>query len=300
MGARVVVVADDSAVDRKVAGEFVRQAGFEPVFAQNGEEALARVEAESPVLVLTDLQMPVMSGLDLVRALKTEHPTVPAILMTGHGSEQIAVEALRAGAAHYVPKRHLATDLPQALEAVLEAVAATREMERVRDCLADHESRYVLDNDPATSRALVNYLQASLRDLCLCKGADLVRLGTALKEALDNAIDHGNLELDSALREDSFQRYHEEGQRRRQLAPYAGRRVRVTVSLRPEEARFVVEDEGKGFDVDGLPDPRDPENLLRSSGRGVMLIRTFMDEVSFNDRGNEITMVLRHDAREPQ
>ena len=77
-------------------------------------------------------------------------------------------------------------------------------------------------------------------------------------------------------------------------APYAERRVHVTVRLTPAAATFIVRDEGPGFDVSSLPDPRDPENLTKPSGRGVMLIRTFMDEVTFNERGNEITMVMVH------
>ena len=54
-----------------------------------------------------------------------------------------------------------------------------------------------------------------------------------------------------------------------------------------------MRDEGRGFDYHGLPDPCDPENLTKASGRGVLLIRTFMDDVSFNERGNEITMVIK-------
>ena len=61
-------------------------------------------------------------------------------------------------------------------------------------------------------------------------------------------------------------------------------RSRITVAVR---------DEGAGFDPDGLPDPTDPANLQKVHGRGLMLIRTFMDEVSFNETANEITMVKR-------
>ena len=61
------------------------------------------------------------------------------------------------------------------------------------------------------------------------------------------------------------------------------------------EAVYVIRDEGPGFDPTGLPDPTDPSNLERVSGRGLLLIRTFMDEVHHNKAGNEITMVKRCD-----
>lgn len=75
--------------------------------------------------------------------------------------------------------------------------------------------------------------------------------------------------------------------------PYRDRRVHVTARFDSDEAVFVIRDEGSGFDPAKLPDPTDPENLIRPFGRGVMLMRTFMDEVSFNSRGNEITLIKR-------
>ena len=58
-------------------------------------------------------------------------------------------------------------------------------------------------------------------------------------------------------------------------------------------AEFVIEDQGSGFDPGSLPDPTDPANLERVSGRGVLLMRTFMDEVDFSERGNRVTMRKR-------
>jgi anti-sigma regulatory factor (Ser/Thr protein kinase) len=59
------------------------------------------------------------------------------------------------------------------------------------------------------------------------------------------------------------------------------------------EAVFVVRDEGPGFDPTSLPDPTDPINLERVSGRGLLLIQTFMDHVEHNETGNQITMIKR-------
>ena len=71
------------------------------------------------------------------------------------------------------------------------------------------------------------------------------------------------------------------------------KRVRVVVTL--EHGRLVarVTDQGLGFDPATIPDPTTPENLLKSGGRGLFLMRQLLDEVSFNDRGNEVTLVLR-------
>ena len=72
--------------------------------------------------------------------------------------------------------------------------------------------------------------------------------------------------------------------------------MRVTAEVSNKEARFTIEDEGEGFDVNAIPDPLDPENLFKASGRGVLFIYNIMDEVKYNERGNRLTMVKRSEA----
>jgi len=289
----VVLVVDDNGIDRRLAGKCVEEAGLLPVYASNGREALSLVEREKPAVVLTDLQMPEMDGLELVAHMRARHPGVPVVLMTAFGSEDIAVAALRAGAASYVPKRHLRKELADALRVVLDAVEATQERDQVRQFLKRSEALFELGYEPAGPRALISYLQDGLMQLNFCDEIGVLQVSTALTEALANAIEHGNLELDSALREQSSEAYYDLGRQRTQQAPYRDRRVYVTVKLTANEATYVVRDEGPGFDPASLPDPTDPENALKTSGRGIMLIRMFMDEVRFNDKANEITMIKR-------
>ncbi len=70
----------------------------------------------------------------------------------------------------------------------------------------------------------------------------------------------------------------------------------ITAELSPKEASFTVEDEGEGFDIREIPDPCDPANLFRTSGRGVLLIYNIMDEVEYNAQGNRVKMVMRPEA----
>jgi CheY-like chemotaxis protein/anti-sigma regulatory factor (Ser/Thr protein kinase) len=292
-----VLVVDDSPVDRRLAGKLIERgsaAGTDlvPVYAGNGREALEVIAAEAPDAVLTDLQMPEMNGLELVQELRARYPLMPVILMTAHGSEELAVKALKSGAASYVPKRELAVDLLETLGAVIEAAHGQRDQRRLLKCLTRTESHFVLDNDPALIPPLVSYLKESSARV---NGDDpgMIQTTVALREALLNAIDHGNLELDSALRERDDNSYHELQRQRRGQKPYMDRRVHVAVREAPGESVYVIRDEGPGFDTSSLPDPTDPANLERRSGRGMLLIRAFMSEVRHNDRGNEVTLVRR-------
>jgi CheY-like chemotaxis protein len=101
-----ILVVDDSATDRRLAGGLLeRHAGWCVQYACDGREALERIAICPPELILTDLQMPELNGLELVEAVQREFPLIPLVLMTAQGSERIAVDAL--GGASYVPKREL-------------------------------------------------------------------------------------------------------------------------------------------------------------------------------------------------
>ncbi|HEX6987492.1 MAG TPA: ATP-binding protein, partial [Planctomycetaceae bacterium] len=238
--------------------------------------------------------MPELDGLGLVREVKRTRPALPVVLMTAKGSEDLAATALRVGAASYVPKRNLKSELPDTLRVVLDMAAQRKQRQQLLDILTVTESRFSLGYEPDAPAALVSYCQDALRMMRICDATDVVRVGTALGEAVVNAVEHGNLELDSRLRETgNGGGYSELYRRRLKEPPYKGRRVEVVARLTRQEAVYVVRDEGPGFDPSSLPDPTDPESLMRPYGRGLMLIRTFMDEVTFNDRANEITMVKR-------
>ncbi len=119
----------------------------------------------------------------------------------------------------------------------------------------------------------VNKAEQAARDLAVKTGFDdeeIDRISMAVREATVNAVLHGN-----------------------QYDPK--KRVTVAFEATPETLSVTVRDEGKGLNPDSVPDPLAPENLLKQSGRGIFLIRAFMDEVRFRsmDPGTEITLIKR-------
>jgi len=97
---------------------------------------------------------------------------------------------------------------------------------------------------------------------------DLHKIGMAVRESIVNAVVHGN-------------QYS------------AHKKVRVSVSKGQDRLTVTISDQGTGFDLDALPDPLSEDNLLRNSGRGIFLIRAFMDELHvrrLSPAGTEVTM----------
>ncbi len=294
--ARVLVV-EDSATQASELRFLLEDAGFDVEVAGDGMAALESLKRGLPKIIVTDLQMPRMDGLALVKAVKSEYPSVPIVLITAHGSEDIAASALRSGAASYVPKRDLARDLVEVVNQIVALAASHHETEAVTGSLEETRFRFKLTNDDSLVAPLVRRLEEVVLEMGLCDRAELIRLAVALREAIINAIEHGNLELDSELRQDDERIYHRLADERRELSPYRERRVRIDVGVTRSEATFTICDDGPGFDPKSLPDPTDPANLCRIGGRGLLLIRTLMDEVSFNATGNQIVLIKRRRAQ---
>lgn len=292
-----VLVVDDAAVDRKLIGGILGKAAeLQVQFASDGTEALARIEQFWPDLILTDLVMPGKSGLELVREVVDRYPRIPIILMTGKGTEETAVQALRAGAANYVPKSAMHHYLVETVRDVLEVVRSKHSHQRLMTALRKSEFEFALENDPELIPSLIGYVQSLVTTSGLCDESSVIRVCIALEESLRNAMFHGNLELTSEQREGDCDIYQRLVAERMRSAEYGSRRLHVTLRITPQAGTFVVRDEGPGFDPSELPDPTDPENLEKVSGRGLLLMRTFMDDVSFNATGNQVTMVKRCSA----
>jgi CheY-like chemotaxis protein/anti-sigma regulatory factor (Ser/Thr protein kinase) len=277
--------------------------------ASSAEQALMLAQLTPLDLVLTDVCMPEVDGLELLKQLKEEYPMLPVIMVTGAGSEEVAVEALQSGADGYITKRKLTQDLVDIVERVL---AASRE-DRVRASVLQFRTRacttFELGNDPSLVPTLVRHVVDQCRDFGIVDERERVRVAVALEEALVNAVIHGNLEVGSELRERSDGAYERLIGERRRMPRYSQRRVHISCEISTDAAAVVIRDEGPGFDTSSIPDPRDPERIALASGRGVLLMRTFMDEVVYNSSGNEVTLVKRrppvechaahHSAAEP-
>ncbi len=289
-----ILVVDDSAAERaRIADLLSGNPAYAVHAVASGTQALDAIAAASAGvdLVLTDLQMSDMNGLELVSRLRAEQPSVPVILMAAAGSEELAVRAIQAGASSYVNK----SGAPHVVHEVVERVLAARAEKLSHAAVLAHmqtdEYEFSLGNSRALMSATAAFLRRAIQAVRLCSEKDLLRVGVAMEEALLNACLHGNLELDSRLREGDGEAFEKLAQLRSVQDPWQWRRVKVFATISPQRASITIEDEGPGFDPQELPDPTDPENLLKPHGRGILMMRLFLDDVRWNERGNKVTLI---------
>lgn len=294
-----ILVVDDSAVDRRVVRGLLERAGEYHVFeAGDGDAALGALNETAFDAVITDLLMPQMDGFAFVEAVKQEHPGVPVILMTGRGSEEIAAKALQHGAASYVAKTRLADDLVPTLERILVATREDRTQARLMHHLNRCRLEFSLRNDLALVRAAVSLLQLMLRCLPLRDEIERLRVGIAIEEALKNAYFHGNLEIGAMEPRPRREDYPALAAQRVYHPPYRDRRMHVTADIGRDAAVFVVRDEGAGFDAQSWLQSATAFEESAAASRGISLMRSIMDELSYNAAGNEVTLTKRAVATE--
>jgi CheY-like chemotaxis protein/anti-sigma regulatory factor (Ser/Thr protein kinase) len=295
-----VLVVDDSPVDLCLASGLLRNLpDIEVESVASGSAALESMQRDVPDLALIDILMPEMSGVELVKEIRSQFPLVATVLMTSRGNEDAAIQALLKGATSYVPKRELANQLTRTIHGVLQSTKRVRSRHRLMSCLSETTCKFLLENDCQLIAPLVGHVQELLNHVCFGDETDRMQVGVALDEALANAVYHGNLEISSDIREKSGKEFHQIVEERRLQSPYRDRRVVVEASISPKEVQFAITDEGPGFDPSSLPDPTDAANLENITGRGILLMRTFMDTVTFCPEGKSVTLV-KHQNNQPQ
>src|SRR5438445_13584173 len=136
------------------------------------------------------------------------------------------------------------------------------------DSMSDPVSRYsrdvVIPSDSAEARRIQEEIEQQLKD-CHYSEREIFSVKLALEEALVNAIKHGN----------QFDRT---------------KKIHIAYHVEPDRFKILITDEGCGFDPAEVPDPTAVENLERPCGRGLMLMRYYMNEVSFSPSGNSVSM----------
>jgi two-component system response regulator RegA len=151
--ARSVLVVDDDDVFRTRLGRAFADRGFEVRTAETAERALVLAQQDSPELAVVDLRMPGASGIDLVRGLCAIDPATVVVMLTGYGSIATAVEAIRAGAVHYLSK-------PVDIDEILAAFAGKAAPSGASSTKADFEV-------PSLARVEWEHIQRVLSD---CEG----------------------------------------------------------------------------------------------------------------------------------
>jgi CheY-like chemotaxis protein/anti-sigma regulatory factor (Ser/Thr protein kinase) len=284
-----VLVVDDEESLRSLLVRVLEREGFMPFTATNGEQAIELFREHSPPVVVSDIRMPKMDGLTMLREIRKIDRAAAVILMTGQGNEEILLSALRGGAANFFKKPFNSRELVDEIRRIIGFRLETRRSALFSPYLTEETKSFVLPPGVPIYSPVVD--QIALQLPCLVPAEEILNLKIGIEEMIVNAIEHGSLgigfeEKSLAIRDG---RLTELMALRSEEARRTGRRVFISSRLSRETFTITIRDEGKGFDWRALPAVV-PENLLTFNGRGIFLTKIYFDEVEFNDAGNEVTL----------
>lgn len=271
MQKRRILIVDNNDELRAILESALGSLGHEAVVTGDRDEALSRNDLDQFDVIISDLTEE--SGPNNLsenppngKPDNEQHRRRLLTSVSSNSSEPIIVKAFKMVAAHYLRQPYNKDELREIVEQTL-----SYKLRYVDDpSLLSHtheKIEFELPSDLALMSGVLQYLLERVAKMGVIspEGSNLF---VALDEAFVNAVKHGNKNDPTKL-------------------------IRVGAELSPKEACFTIEDEGAGFDVQTIPDPRDPANLFKSSGRGVLLIYNIMDEVEYNAQGNRVKMVKR-------
>jgi DNA-binding response OmpR family regulator len=287
-----VLVVDDQEALRTLLSRLLDREGFESLQAADGRQAVEVFKAESPLVVVSDIMMPRMDGLTLLREIKRIDVNATVILMTGQGNEDVLLKALRGGASNFFKKPFNVKELIEEVRKVVDFRMEAARSTLFSPLLIEESKSFVMPRADSPYFPIIN--QITLQLPSVLPNEDILNIKIGIEEMITNAIEHGNLgisfeEKNAAIEEGRLAQLIAE---RSEKSDSLGRKVHITSHLTPSLFEITIQDEGAGFDWKCLPTLA-AENLLAYNGRGIFLTKIYFDEVLYNESGTAVTLRKR-------
>lgn len=286
---RVLVVEDDQG-QRDYFTDQLERAGCECLVARDGEEALRLVLEEDLDLVLLDVELPKLDGIEVLRKLREKDRDTIVVIATVYRDQATTIKALQFGANDFYVKPVTYATIQGIITKYRPIVAARRMPTLLPEFVIRRECDIEIGNQVDKVAAVAEYLTKEGEMARTRQLATSCTLG--LCELIANAIEHGNLGITGTEKSQALsQRGDAWGNlwRTRAAEPArANRRVRIHMESTREYTEYVIEDEGDGFDWQLVLERFEDLEALAQHGRGIYLAWLQFDELEYNATGNSV------------
>jgi CheY-like chemotaxis protein/anti-sigma regulatory factor (Ser/Thr protein kinase) len=269
-GFRILVVDDEEDV-RETLSEMIKGLGYQVLIAEGGKEALEKIRTEKVDLIITDLAMPKMNGLELIVRSKQNNPNIPIAVISAFGSAENTTYALTRGAFSFIAK-------PFKLSQIKELVRKGKQLRELS--LGTYtllewvksQTEMVFPSQPTLFPSAILFALKECQWRGIEDDARLENVAICLEELLDNAFVHGN-------RKDK------------------DKRIKVKMAFDAEKFVLAVKDEGDGFNGESYLEKIREEHASMPEKRGLFIVDLLMDDLRFSKKGSEATAVMYRERR---
>ncbi len=285
---KILIVEDDYA-SRLFLESLLESNGHEFRSAENGIEGLNIFEEYNPDIVLTDIKMPIMDGLELLEAIRDKNSDAIIVIITAFGSENYAIQALHLGANNYLKKPVSGQELLRLLKKYKAVISGKYSPESLPGKLINRTFSLEFKSEFGKIPKIVDKIM--IESAIEIDNSEKVNIELGLVELITNAVEHGNLgisyiEKQHALDEGNLselfnERIHDE--------KYKNRKIKVDFYTDEEKYQWTITDDGDGFNWKNIPDPTDQEHILELNGRGIFISKFLFDKIEYFGKGNIVS-----------
>jgi DNA-binding response OmpR family regulator len=287
-----VLIIDPDLALQEILGEILKNR-FRIFVANSIAESQSIMQGEDPHLIFIELQLPGEDAIEFIERSKRSKSNTQFIVITDNATVENAVTALRHGALDFLKKPFEIDDIARIVEKFF-SLTANREADYdIYSSIIEEARTFELATDFSIISTFMSEIMHIISRFARIDKKTTLTIRLSLYEMLVNAMEHGNLEINYDMKKNlleevlDYQRYLTD---RTNEAPYKDRKVRVSYKFDTKSIAFTITDEGKGFDVSKVPNPHATENLERLNGRGIFISRVNMTRVTYNEKGNSVTL----------
>jgi len=286
-----VLIVEDDIVSRELLRVVVQKEGYECMCAEDGIQGLETFNEFLPDIVISDIRMPRLDGIGLLKKIRQVERNVIVIIVTAHGNEQIALQTLQLGANNYIKKPIHLEELKILLSRYNNVLINKLSKADVSSLIVKRNLELVIDSDLDLVPSVSEYLVKQVTNLYT--PSELISIELGLSELLINAIEHGSFNISNedkkeALKLNSLtQLYYE-----RSLIPeYAERKISIDFNQNGQQCEWIISDEGNGFNYNYIPNPNFDKIVTELHGRGVFISKLQFDTIEYSGNGNIVKAI---------
>ncbi len=283
-----ILIIDDNYELLDYLKDFFMIYHYETLQSETGMQGIANFKRFSPDIVLTDIRLPDINGDEVVKKIKEINSSVPIIIMTAYSDQNIITEAMKNGAVDLIKKPFKSKDL-KALITKIETFYKKNKIAHNKNIIQWQKIHYRLSNDinlvPNITNDIFNKIDY------MDDNSSFLILG--LQEIIINAIEHGNLEINYQEKQrllNSKNLYDNLLRERAKDKRFCNRYIDIKVFSTPDYLEIEIKDQGKGFDLSSIPNPKIVDNFFKESGKGILLAMKIFDKIKYNKKGNGVIL----------
>lgn len=283
-----ILIVDDNIDLLDYLKDFFMIYNYDVILAETGAEGIDKFREFMPDIVISDMRLPDKNGNIVVKEIKEIDRDVPIIIITGYSDHQLILSAMKNGAVDLLKKPFKPNDLKYLINKI-ETLFRKIKVKLSASFVQWEKRHIIIKNDIHIIRSVVDFIFSNID--YISEDVSFMKIG--LQEVLINAIEHGNLDITNKEKQELLDRgdYNRILKERMQLPEYRDKFVDIKIFSTPEYLKITIQDMGKGFDPSSIPDPENPENFLKESGKGILMAIHAFDNVEYNSVGNCVTLI---------